>query len=96
MSTKFTTETWRYESGEVTVSGRGCIARIPSPQAGGVFECVANGKLAAAAPDLYAALEDAIGAVRVFHGPEAWDTYWNHSPEAKRWRAALAKARGEA
>lgn len=54
----------------------------------------ADARLIAAAPELLEALQDAIAAVKVFHGPVAWDTYWNHSPECKRWRAAIAKATG--
>ena len=36
------------------------------------------------------ALRSAIEAVRVFHGPVEWETYRDHSPEMKRWQAALA------
>jgi len=39
------------------------------------------------------ALEDCINAVEVFHGPDAWDIYRDHSPEMKRWQAALAALR---
>lgn len=56
----------------------------------------ANARLISSAPDLLEALRDAIDAVKVFHGPEAWDIYWEHSPECKRWRAAIAKATGSA
>lgn len=52
----------------------------------------AKAELAAAAPQLLEALRDAIDAVKVFHGPDAWDIYWQHSPECKRWRDAIAKA----
>jgi len=38
-------------------------------------------------------LEEAIEAVRFFHGPIAWEAYRDHSPEMKRWSAALAALR---
>jgi hypothetical protein len=85
----FTPETWRYESGEVIVSGRGCIARIPTPQAGGVFECVANGKLIAAAPELYDALAALTACISETRGKNA-DAALHIA------HLTLAKARGEA
>lgn len=42
------------------------------------------------------ALRDALEAVKVFHGPAQWDTYWNQSPEMKRARAALGGDPGAA
>ena len=59
-------------------------------------EQLANARMFAAAPELLEALRDAIDAVKIFRGPEAWDIYWEHSPECKRWRAAIAKATGSA
>lgn len=50
--------------------------------------------LFAAAPDLLDALVEVMDAVKVFHGPVEWETYRDHSPEMKRWRAAIAKAEG--
>ena len=44
--------------------------------------------------ELLAALQEAIAAVRVFHGLREWQTYRDHSPEMKRWKAAIAKATG--
>lgn len=44
--------------------------------------------------ELVAALEEAIEAVRVFHGPIEWETYRDHSPEMKRWNAAIANTKG--
>lgn len=35
------------------------------------------------------ALKEAIGAIKVFHGP-GWEIYRDHSPEMKRWNALLA------
>ncbi len=55
-----------------------------------------NARLIAAAPELLDALRDAMQAVEVFHGPIAWEVFRDHSPEMKRWRAAIAKATGEA
>jgi len=46
--------------------------------------------------ELAAALQEAVDAVRVFHGPVGWETYRDHSPEMQRWRAAIAKATGAA
>lgn len=59
-------------------------------------EALANARLIAAAPELLAALQEAIDAVHTFHGPVAWETYRDHSPEMKRWRDAIAKATGSA
>ena len=42
---------------------------------------------------LVEALADCIAAVEVFHGPDAWDIYREHSPEMKRWVAALEQAK---
>lgn len=53
-------------------------------------------RLIASAPDLLVALEEAIAAVRVFHGPAEWETYRDHSPEMKRWTALIARAKGGA
>lgn len=41
--------------------------------------------------ELLAALKEAIDAVRVFHGPEGWETYREHSPEMKRWSDIIAR-----
>lgn len=57
-------------------------------------EAAANCRLIAAAPDLLEALREAMDAVKTFHGPDCWDIYEQHSPEMKRWRAAIAKATG--
>lgn len=54
----------------------------------------ADADLIAAAPDLLAALEEAITLVEFFHGVPGWTEYQS-SPEMKRLRAAIAKARGE-
>lgn len=43
--------------------------------------------------ELLAAMEEAIDAVRVFHGPVDWETYRDHSPEMKRWQAAIASVK---
>ncbi len=57
-------------------------------------ECEANARLIAAAPDLLAALEEAITLIEFFHGAPGWPEYQS-SPEMKRIRAASARARGE-
>ncbi len=59
-----------------------------------IAERDANARLIAAAPELLAALQEAIGAVRVFHGPDEWETYRDHSPEMRRWHTLIAKATG--
>ena len=61
----------------------------------GLVERLRNGgqaDLADMAEGLLVALQEAIGAVKTFHGPDCWDIYEQHSPEMKRWRAAIAKA----
>lgn len=55
-------------------------------------ESCANARLCAAAPELLAALREAMAAIRTFHGPGAWDIYYNNAPEMKRMRDAIAKA----
>jgi hypothetical protein len=40
------------------------------------------------------ALREAIDAIQLFHGLAGWELYRDHSPEMKRWRAALAAAPG--
>ena len=37
-----------------------------------------------------AVLAEAAQIIEFFHGPIAWETYWNHSPEMKRLRTAQA------
>lgn len=105
MSAQHTPGPWVSDGAEVWADGP---RRINCAEAGTPRVCVvddhqaedfnakATARLIAAAPDLLAALEDAIEAVRTFHGQEAWDIYWQHSPECKRWRAAIAAARGQA
>ena len=41
---------------------------------------------------LRSALVDMMDAVRIFHGPVAWDIYEKNAPEMKRARAALEEA----
>ena len=65
-------------------------------------EANANAHLIAAAPDLYEALERAVGTIRAFHDigtpkdqrDDLWRLY-QASPEMKAITAALAKARDE-
>lgn len=45
---------------------------------------------------LLTALQEAIDAVKTFHGPDCWDIYEQNAPEMKRWRAAIAMATGSA
>lgn len=40
--------------------------------------------------ELRKCLMEAIEAIQVFHGP-GWEIYRDHSPEMRRWRAALAQ-----
>ena len=37
-----------------------------------------------------AALLEAVRLIEFYHGPSEWETYYEHSPEMKRLRAALA------
>lgn len=75
---------------------RGCapIANAWTPTSQITGEAVANARLVAAAPELLAALKEAIDAVKVFHGPNCWEIYEANAPEMRRWRAAIAKATG--
>ena len=52
----------------------------------------ANARLISAAPDLLAALKDALKTIEAWHGPIAWQIYLDHAPEMKRIRAAIDKA----
>jgi len=53
----------------------------------------ANAALIAAAPDLYAALNSLLSAVRSIEYAAGWET--DHLEESRMAEAALAKARGE-
>lgn len=48
-------------------------------------------KAAVQRDELLAALEEAIEVIKAWHGPECWDIYFEHSPEMKRIRSAIAK-----
>ena len=48
---------WAVSGLRVVVRDRGIIASVPSPANGGVFECMNNAALLAAAPDLLAEVE---------------------------------------
>lgn len=54
----------------------------------------ANGRLIAAAPDLLAALREAVELIHAWHGDVAWEIYNHDSPEMKRIHATIAKAEG--
>lgn len=44
--------------------------------------------------ELVETLKEAIGIIKIFHGPVAWDIYEKQSPEMKRFSALLVKAEG--
>jgi hypothetical protein len=54
---EYTKGVWKNVHGDITVYGRGVIARIPTPQDDGVFECAINRRLIMASPDMYEALK---------------------------------------
>src|SRR5258707_12655890 len=66
---------------------------------------IEQAQLFATAPKLYTALESAIQTIRTWHGinllmdpqteSQAWELYFNHAPEMKVLREALAEAVGE-
>jgi hypothetical protein len=56
-----------------------------------VEERMEHVRIAAAGPDLLAALKEALGVIYVFHGNAGWEHY-QHSPEMKRFKAAIDKA----
>lgn len=90
---------WNLAWGLVTVLGRGVIAACPVPQCGGVFECSANGRLIAAAPELFEALELLADYFRqLVPSDPSPDTVWVNDKHCAVWmqaRAALSKALGE-
>lgn len=51
-------------------------------------------RLDAQRAELAACLKECMSAVAIFHGPVAWDIFRDHSPEMKRWRAALSSSGG--
>jgi hypothetical protein len=99
--TKFTPGEWRKDgNGNRVTTQRGIIAECPVPQKGGVFDCQANAHLIAAAPELYAALEEmdsaAVYLCAVQANPKLLGTATAKFTDAREHtRAALAKARGE-
>lgn len=56
----FTPGKWERDGLNIGVKGRGVIAHIPTPPKGGVFDCDANGRLIAQAPEMYRALKQYI------------------------------------
>lgn len=88
---KWTPGPWKKDGLRVAKFSRGVIAECPLPKNGGVFECVANSRLIAAAPELYEALSECM-----LHLP---DFAKNDQPAivkaCEMARAALAKSRGE-
>lgn len=73
----------------------GAIASVRVP-CGMEAAAEANAALIAAAPELLASLQEALDAVKVFHGADCWEIYWNNAPEMQRARAAISKAKGGA
>lgn len=53
----YTKGDWKKDGLKVSQTGAGIIAICPTPQDGGVFQCVANAHLIASAPLLYEALK---------------------------------------
>ena len=100
-ATSFTLHTGEQVMRIVPTDAYGIINRNPGPicevfsQKVGIPDeaCIANSKLIAAAPELYAALEKAVNDYGRTGGP------WNVPDEPGTWlaiaQAALAKARGE-
>jgi hypothetical protein len=58
MMENFTKGKWELKGLKIVVSPNGIIALCPTPQQGGTFECSANARLIAAAPEMYEALKD--------------------------------------
>lgn len=54
---EYTKGVWKQDGLSVKAWGRGVISISPTPEKGGVFECVANAQLIAAAPEMYEALK---------------------------------------
>lgn len=80
-SRTFTPGPWEQDGNAVHTS-RGTIAVCPVPQKGGVFDCNANARLIAAAPDLLAALKAVMDEWREGYGLSC----------VKEVRAAISKA----
>lgn len=81
---------WAQDGLRVSVGGRGTIAIIPTPKTEGVWECSANVRLIAAAPELLKALE-AIATERLDLN-ELFPHVQAIERMKKRARAALAAA----
>lgn len=91
--TKFTSGPWHREGFEIKAV-RGTITRIPTPQNGGVFDCNANARLIAAAPDLYTACA---AFLEYDANPDYSDVTMmlDYADAIALAKAAIAKARGE-
>lgn len=90
MSVYHTDGLWVLDGLTVRVRGRGVIASIPTPQNGGVLECVVNCRLIAAAPELLTALERLLINIDTSISSGAIVSSCHQA------RAAIAKATGEA
>lgn len=84
--TKWTPGPWQHVGLEIRMRGRGVIARTPTPPQGGVFDCSANARLIAVAPELYAELDKLVRCL---------DSDGGAAFSLKPAIAILAKARGE-
>lgn len=72
---------------------RGVIAHCPVPKNGGVFDCQANARLIAAAPDLLAVAKQALKSMTICGIVQDGDMHQN-DPVIPALRAAIAKATG--
>lgn len=68
----YTKGVWERKGLEISQSGKGIIAKCPTPQNDGVFECVANSNLIVAAPDMYEALKNLIACWALYGAVEEW------------------------
>lgn len=97
---EFTKGQWQAQGLRVRVENRGCIVIIPGPADGGVFECSANTRLIAAAPEHARSSEVIVAGYD--YNPAGLHDLDDEQPihvsmtlgDYRRARAAIAKATG--
>jgi len=92
--TKWTPGPWNRNGLTISKHGRGIIAKCPTPQSGGVFECSFNARLITAAPVMATDGQFLLDRLDELEIPENLAREWfgHVEPAIERFRAALRAA----